>query len=89
MSRTDKNNSLDISWILNVQWAEILRHFGVRYTKRSTGTLVALCYFHVEKTPSMHFWDKSGRFHCFGCAKEGNKLTYVGHVISRKRELLF
>ena len=64
---------MDIS---NVSWRQILRRLGIVYKERSTGTLVALCSFHEEKTPSCHFW-LSGRFRCYGCGKMGDMIFFV------------
>ncbi|MDD3089888.1 MAG: CHC2 zinc finger domain-containing protein, partial [Candidatus Omnitrophica bacterium] len=37
----------------------------------------ALCPFHPENTPSFSVNEKGGYFHCFGCGKGGDVITYV------------
>jgi len=40
---------------------------------------VALCPFHKEKTPSF-FMNEEGIFHCFGCGKGGNFITFIMEI---------
>lgn len=48
---------------------------------RSGRSYKGLCPFHAEKTPSFHVYPpegtKSGFFHCFGCKKGGDALTFL------------
>jgi len=41
------------------------------------GALKGLCPFHDEKTPSFHVRSAIGRFHCFGCGKSGDAISFV------------
>jgi DNA primase catalytic core len=34
-----------------------------------------LCLFHQEKTPSMHIYNKTNKFHCFGCGAWGDVIA--------------
>lgn len=43
----------------------------------------ALCPFHPEETPSFHINPVRQFFHCFGCGKTGDAITFV-----RERENL-
>jgi len=47
--------------------------------KRGT-RLVACCPFHGEKTPSFYVDDNKGFFHCFGCGKGGDLLTFAQEI---------
>ncbi len=40
-------------------------------------TLVALCPFHVEGSPSFTVFRESQHFHCFGCGKSGDAFTWL------------
>ena len=45
--------------------------------KRSGSTLVGLCPFHNEKTPSFHVDGDKQLFHCFGCGEGGSVIQFV------------
>jgi DNA primase len=45
--------------------------------KRAGANFVALCPFHKEKTPSFNVNPHKQTFHCFGCGKGGNVITFV------------
>lgn len=49
----------------------------VTLTKTSSGTLIGLCPFHDEHTPSFHVSPREGIFHCFGCGASGNAEAFV------------
>jgi DNA primase len=48
----------------------------VRLKKRGKN-FVGLCPFHQEKTPSFTVSSEKQVYHCFGCAKGGNVITFV------------
>ncbi len=44
---------------------------------QKSGRFVALCPFHREKTPSFWVHPEKQIFHCFGCGKGGDVVTFV------------
>lgn len=44
------------------------------------GQFKAVCPFHQEKTPSFHVHRDRQIFHCFGCGKGGDVLTFVQEI---------
>ena len=49
----------------------------VTKVKRSGRTVMAVCPFHQEKTPSLSIDPARGLFHCFGCGKSGDIFGWV------------
>src|SRR6187397_1769567 len=45
--------------------------------KRRGTSLIVLCPFHNEKTPSFNVSPVRGIFKCFGCGKGGNAVNFV------------
>jgi DNA primase len=41
---------------------------------------VGLCPFHMEKTPSLSINAEDGFFHCFGCSKGGDAITFIRDI---------
>jgi DNA primase len=48
--------------------------------KRVGSRMMGLCPFHSEKSPSFSINPEMGRFHCFGCGKSGDAITFVREV---------
>jgi len=48
----------------------------VKLTRRGR-SLVGLCPFHKEKTPSLHINPERGFFYCFGCHEKGDAIGFV------------
>jgi len=40
-------------------------------------TKTAKCIWHEDSSPSMHYYDKQNRVHCFGCGKGGDVIDVV------------
>lgn len=59
-----------------VDLAQLFQEFGVRVVRRGRGCK-ALCPFHQEKTPSLSIDTQKGVYHCFGCGKSGDHLTFL------------
>jgi DNA primase len=45
--------------------------------KRRGRSLLGLCPFHNEKSPSFSVDDDRGFYHCFGCSAGGNVFTFL------------
>ena len=45
--------------------------------KRKGSSLVGLCPFHSEKTPSFTVSPQKGLYHCFGCNRGGDAISFV------------
>ncbi|MGI6545501.1 MAG: CHC2 zinc finger domain-containing protein [Fastidiosipilaceae bacterium] len=51
---------------------DIAKRLGVKINNRG----YCCCPFHEEKTASLKFYE-NGTWHCFGCGKGGNSVTFV------------
>ena len=45
--------------------------------KRKGSSLVGLCPFHSEKTPSFTVSPQKGLYHCFGCNRGGDAISFI------------
>jgi len=61
----------------SVQIAEFLDTCEMSYKQVSPTRLKMCCPFHEEATPSMVIYLDSNSFHCFGCARNGNAITFL------------
>ncbi|MGD0328319.1 MAG: DNA primase [Minisyncoccia bacterium] len=48
--------------------------------KRAGKSLVGLCPFHKEKTPSFHVSVERGTWHCFGCGLGGDGFSFIEKI---------
>ena len=48
--------------------------------RRSGRSLVGLCPFHSEKTPSFHVYPDNQSFYCFGCEVGGDAITFIRKI---------
>ena len=48
--------------------------------RRAGRSLVGLCPFHKEKTPSFHVSLERGSWHCFGCGLGGDGFSFIEKV---------
>jgi DNA primase len=48
-----------------------------RKSNQAKGDMWAPCPFHQEKTASFHVDDRKGFYHCFGCHKSGDIISFV------------
>ncbi len=49
----------------------------VTKVKRSGRSVMAVCPFHSEKTPSLSIDPARGLYHCFGCGKSGDVFSWI------------
>jgi len=47
---------------------------------RAGRSLIGLCPFHKEKTPSFHVSSERGTFHCFGCGVGGDMFSFIEKI---------
>lgn len=76
MARRIETGSIDIDAIKD-QFPladEVRRHLAL---KRRGATLVGLCPFHMERTPSFAVYPDEQRFHCFGCGAHGDIFDFL------------
>src|SRR3989344_3173666 len=45
--------------------------------RRAGRSMVGLCPFHKEKTPSFHVSPERGSYHCFGCGEGGDIFSFI------------
>ena len=50
---------------------------GYVHLKRRGRTLVGLCPFHSERSPSFTVYPDTDSFYCFGCQKGGDAITFI------------
>lgn len=55
----------------------VSRYVNLRKSGRS---LVGLCPFHSEKTPSFHVYPDDQHFYCFGCETGGDIITFIRKI---------
>jgi len=46
----------------------------------SGGNLIGLCPFHEDRNPSFTVYPATGTFHCYGCGKHGDVISFVGCI---------
>jgi len=79
MSRDSKNSkrwSDSVEDAKNKSPVHVAEHYGLKIRK-SGNTYVALCPFHIERTPSFHIYPTTCRFVCFGCGEKGDVIAFV------------
>lgn len=58
---------------------EVAQGYGISF-KKTGANFKARCPFHLEKTPSFFVNPVKNVFHCFGCNKSGNTVTFVAEI---------
>ena len=67
---------------------QVIQSYGIELKKRGQ-SLIGLCPFHDDKTPSLSVSPDKGLFHCFGCSAGGDVITFVEKIenISNKEAI--
>ena len=80
-----------ISKVRGIDIEEVLKPYVS--LKRKGSSLVGLCPFHSEKTPSFTVSSGKGLYHCFGCNRGGDPSnmilrlnTWKRNAVRRKRQ---
>ena len=55
--------------------------------KRRGATLVGLCPFHNEKTPSFTVYPATQSFYCFGCGAGGDAITFLKKIENLEEDI--
>jgi DNA primase len=59
----------------------IVQVIGQYVQLRPSGlNLVGLCPFHKDRIPSFTVYPSTGTFHCYGCGKHGDVISFVGEI---------
>src|SRR5207247_1074389 len=59
----------------------IVQVIGQYVQLRPSGSnLVGLCPFHEDRIPSFTVYPSTGTFHCYGCGKHGDVISFVGWI---------
>jgi hypothetical protein len=78
MARRIETGSIDIDAIKD-QFPladEVRRHLVLKHRGQ---TLVGLCPFHMERTPSFTVYPQDQRYNCFGCGANGDVFDFLHH----------
>lgn len=63
--------------ILSLDIVSVMEAEGLQLKKSSGGNYECCCPFHNEKTPSFSVSATKNLYHCFGCGKGGNVVTFI------------
>ena len=55
---------------------EVIEYYGFKPNRAHK----ICCPFHGEKTPSLHIYEKTDTFHCFGCGIGGDAVRFVAEL---------
>jgi len=50
------------------------------YLRESGQNLIGICPFHEDHIPSLAVYPSTGRFHCYGCQKSGDVITFMREI---------
>lgn len=66
-----------VEQILSLDIISVLEAEGLVLKKSGGGNYACCCPFHGEKTASFNVSATKNVYHCFGCGKSGNAITYI------------
>jgi DNA primase len=61
-----------------VSIVRVVKHYV--YLRESGQNWVGICPFHEDHVPSLAVYPRTGRFHCFGCQKSGDVITFMREI---------
>ncbi|MCK5460156.1 hypothetical protein KAI52_03510 [Candidatus Parcubacteria bacterium] len=70
----------DLGWVVLLKLGIKIRKKGNSFSPH-TGDYITLCPFHTEKSPSMHFYNNSSRFFCYGCGASGDVFNFISRIL--------
>lgn len=82
---TIKGSGITAKIIQAISIKDIAKQFGLNLHGSK-----CLCPFHADsKTSSLVFYEKQGRFHCFGCNKDGNIINFYAMLKEIKPDFVY
>lgn len=78
-SKASKPDLLPDSFVQEVRDRASIRSVVEPYVtlRKSGASLVGLCPFHKEKSPSFSVSEEKGFYHCFGCGENGDAINFL------------
>lgn len=73
MRNLRKINMYDLEEIKKIEIEDVARKLGMKVDKGHT----ALCPFHADMVPSLHFNKDKQHWKCYACSKKGDQITLV------------
>ena len=86
-NRSNKNNinfHSSIKYNFQSSLCRVIYQNGIELIKKGN-SYVAICPFHLEKTPSFYVNEEKNIYHCFGCGKSGNLQSFIKELEKKKK----
>lgn len=48
--------------------------------RKGSKSLIGLCPFHKDHNPSLHVYPSTGTYHCYGCGRHGDVISFVKEI---------
>ena len=59
---------------------DVVERAGVRLKRSGANRLQGKCPFHDDRNPSLAVYTETNTFHCFGCFKHGDVITFLREI---------